>query len=423
MVRKEIFIFLGLVLLLSLVSLPRDAVEARMVPTPDLSASSLAALTTEEEALIDDIIRELDQARKLTDDRDIRDQIGIIRDWVKKMRGFAERGDTEAALEIKYTIAKRLEWLINQIPLSAPATTGAAAATAVQNPLYDELVRIRVKIDKLIAIEEREIPTEKPSPPPQLERPPEMERLLVYSAKFLCGPALGGEGVRPGSYSTAINIHNPHNYTVYLFKKAVVAQREDQPRGRISKFHRVKLGPNEAIEVDCIDIVRLLGVTTVTPQQAGVTTTQLQTAAVSPLASVIKFLKGFVVIYATAPLDVVGVYTGSTSVGFSLDIEHIPPSTVGVRPIPVPEKPEEEACPVGCYCMTKEAAYAKLGDDAVLCQEEPCGYDEQQTPLYCWKPAEEVCPQGCVCLTKDAAYERYGQYATLCQEEPCGKDA
>jgi len=30
-----------------------------------------------------------------------------------------------------------------------------------------------------------------------------------YSAKFLCGEARGPEGVRPGTYETSINIHNP----------------------------------------------------------------------------------------------------------------------------------------------------------------------------------------------------------------------
>jgi hypothetical protein len=448
-------------------SFPADNLHAQTITTPQLSPSSPAAITADEKALIDDILRELDQARKLTNDKDIQSQIGVIKEWVKKVQTLADRGETQAAIEIKYTIAKRLEWLINQLPTVTPSTTTAVAATAEANPLYDELVRIRAKIDKLIALEEREMPTITPWEPPEIQRPPEMDKLIVYSAKFLCGPALGGEGVQPGSYSTAINVHNPNNDTVYLFKKAVIAQREDEARGRISAFRKVVLGPDEAIEIDCIDIVRFFGA----QQETGVTTpsqqtqTVLQTTAVTPISSLVKFVKGFVVIYATAPLDVVGVYTASTPVGFSLDIEQIPRSTLGV-PVNVPEEP---TCPQGCYCMTKDEALGKLGANATMCQDTPCDKDASGVLRYCWKAGEEVecpegcicmteaaakergytarcqaepcgrdqyqnlmycfktptgqaCPTGCVCLTKDDAYKRYGQNVTLCQEEPCGYD-
>src|SRR4030043_234033 len=296
-------------------SFPADTLSAQTITTPELSSSSPAAITADEKALIDDILRELDQARKLTNDKDIQSQIGVIKEWVKKVQTLADRGEKQAALEIKYTIAKRLEWLINQLPTVTPGTTTtAAAATATPNPLYDELVRIRAKIDKLIELEERELPTLRPYEPPEIQRPPEMEKLIVYSAKFLCGPALGGEGVQPGSYSTAINVHNPNNDTVYLFKKAVIAQREDEARGRISAFRKVILNPDEAIEIDCIDIVRFFGA----QQETGVsalsqqTQTLIQTNNVTPISSAVRFIKGFVVIYATAPLDVVGVYTAST---------------------------------------------------------------------------------------------------------------
>jgi hypothetical protein len=422
--RKAIFIFLGLLLALSMFSFPADTISAQTASAPQISPSSPAAITADEKALIADIIRELDQARKLTNDRDIQSQIGVIKEWVKKVQTLASRDETEAALEIKYTIAKRLEWLINQLPTVTPGTTSAVAATAAANPLYDELVRIRAKIDKLIELEEREIPTitVRPYEPPEIQRPPEMEKLIVYSAKFLCGPALGGEGVQPGSYSTAINVHNPNNDTVYLFKKAVIAQREDEPRGRISAFRKVALRPDEAIEIDCIDIARFFGA----QQETGVTApsqqtqTLLQTTAVTPITSLVKFIKGFVVIYATAPLDVVGVYTASTPVGFSLDIEQIPRSTLGV-PVFVPEEP---TCPQGCYCMTRDEAIGKLGPNIAMCQDQPCDKDASGVLRYCWKPGEEAqCPTGCACLYREDAYKRYGQNAALCQDAPCDYDA
>ena len=485
--RKAISIFLPLLFIVAMVALPTGAISAQTAPTTQLTPPSPAAMQAGEKELIDDILTELDQARKLTTDKDTINQIGIIRDWVKKIPALSEGGDTKAALEIKYTIAKRLEWLINRLPLATPGATAAVAAMPAQNPLYDELVRIRAKIDKLIELEEREIPTITPYEPPEIQRPPEMEKLIIYSAKFLCGPALGGEGVQQGSYSTAINVHNPHNDTVYLFKKAVIAEREDEPRGKISKFRKVVLGPDEAIEIDCIDIVRLFG----TEQETGVTVpsqqtqTLLQTTAVRPIEAPIRFIKGFVVIYATAPLDVVGVYTASTSAGFSLDVEQIPRSTTGVLPIPIPEEPEGEVCPQGCVCLTNLQASKKFGPGgAAKCLEKECGWDTdpqtgERVPMYCWKPTpitypecpdkcncvtqaeigehpeyrpcidnsgnkiicgrdqadKEMycmqrtgttypeCPTGCACLTKDDAYKRYGQNVTQCQEQPCGKDA
>ena len=104
-------------------SFPADTLSAQTITTPELSSSSPAAITADEKALIDDITRELDQARKLTNDKDIQNQIGVIKEWVKKVQTLADRGDKQAALEIKYTIAKRLEWLINQLPTVTPGTT------------------------------------------------------------------------------------------------------------------------------------------------------------------------------------------------------------------------------------------------------------------------------------------------------------
>jgi hypothetical protein len=122
---------------------------------------------------------------------------------------------------------------------------------------------------------------------------PTTERLIVYSAKFLCSPAFGKEGVQRGLYSMAINVHNHHNGTVYFYKKAVIANREDETRGRISDFHKVALGPDEAIEIDCIDVYSLLDPDpdkteeTDLSQQigTGLTTPSIQTSSISPVSS------------------------------------------------------------------------------------------------------------------------------------------
>lgn len=427
--RKTIFALFSVLLAASIVFIPANSVAAKPDSPPQMSAPS-PAQSAEEDTIIKDILVELDAAGKMANDPDIRKHIDVLKDWVKKLRDLIRRGDKKAALDTKLLIAERLEWLINQLPVtsSMPTTLAAAPTGASTNPLYDELVRIRVKIDKLIALER--MPGTVPPPPPEIERPPEMERLIVYSAKFLCGPAFGREGVQPGSYSTAINVHNPHDQTVYLYKKAVIARPEDEPRGPISRFRKVRLGPDEAIEIDCIDIVSLfrgdrLSVLSPAPSQQLTTATHLQTSVVAPedqptpenLTTV--FAKGFVVIYATGPLDVVAVYTASTRVGFSLDVEYLQPTTRGVVRVPPPEEGEE--CPAGCYCMTKEEAYGKLGPNATMCQEQPCDKDASGVLRYCWKPGEQVqCPQGCACLSKDDAYRKFGPNTSTCTDQPCG---
>jgi hypothetical protein len=51
---------------------------------------------------------------------------------------------------------------------------------------------------------------------------------LVYAAKFVCGympepsPATDEGPVEPGSYATAINVHNPNTKPVNFVKKAVL---------------------------------------------------------------------------------------------------------------------------------------------------------------------------------------------------------
>jgi len=471
-VKKVFLILLSLLVAALGVVIPAESVAARLASSPEPSAP-LSAQAEEEELLIEDILDELNLAIDLASDSGVREQVKAIRSMVRKLRWVELTGSPESALRHKYVIAEQLEKLIYELPLASTAAATFAAAPAA-DPLYEELVRVRAKIDRLIILETP--PEAVPPPPPEIERPPEMERLVVYSAKFLCGPAFGNEGVQRGSYSTAINVHNPHNGRVYIYKKAVVANREDEPRGEISAFRKVVLGPDEAIEIDCIDIGSLLGPqpdltrlsTSSLETGTGLTTPSLQASTINPVRSPIRFVKGFVVIYATAPVDVVAVYSASNPVGFSLDVEYLSPSTFGVLPVTPP--PDEE-CPDGCYCLTKaeakERGYALCGGREVLCGyddsgaakycfEEPsggvgcpagcaclskaqaeefgyslcqgketlCGYDAQQNPLYCYeRPAEEEeCPDGCYCLTQEEA-KRLGY--TLCggKEILCGYDA
>ena len=128
---------------------------------------------------------------------------------------------------------------------------------------------------------------------------------FVYAAKFVCGrfqgerqPAAEGP-VEPGSYATAINIHNPHPTTVTFVKKAVllfVGTEEEKDFEIPRPPHRARtaeLGPDWGMEIDCHDIRDVL-----LSDQPGVP---------GPQAPI--FIKGWVVIESPEPLDVVAVYT------------------------------------------------------------------------------------------------------------------
>jgi len=99
-----------------------------------------------------------------------------------------------------------------------------------------------------------------------------------YAVKFVCGKSTGPV-VAPGTYFTAINVHNPTYAAIQLRAKVAVAL-PGLKAGPVSKFSTAKLGPDEALEIDCPDISKLADAKT-------------------------DFLKGFVVIQSDVELDVV----------------------------------------------------------------------------------------------------------------------
>lgn len=136
----------------------------------------------------------------------------------------------------------------------------------------------------------------------------------VFSAKFLCGTIDRGDApqappavarfLTPGTYLTAVNIHNPNISAMTFEKKALITNPQDEPRGKVSKSVTETLGPNEGLEIDCKNIIRDL----------------LQLLDFSPSG---PFFKGFVVITTNRifPLDVVGVYTvKNVLTGFDLPL-------------------------------------------------------------------------------------------------------
>jgi len=113
-----------------------------------------------------------------------------------------------------------------------------------------------------------------------------------YAVKFVCGspPDVAAPPVAPGRYFTAINVHNPGDRPIGFRKKFAIALPGERV-GPISKFFDARLGPDEAFEIDCADILQAFG-----PRQQQ------------------RLMKGFAVIQlfdTTAALDVVAVYTAA----------------------------------------------------------------------------------------------------------------
>ena len=123
---------------------------------------------------------------------------------------------------------------------------------------------------------------------------------LQYAVKFVCGKSAGNV-VALGQYFTAINVHNPTDQTISFRKKFAIALPHQRP-GPVSQSLDGHLRPNQALEIDCPDIVEF-----------------------SPMRA--EFLKGFAVIESDAELDVVAVYTaaGATGQVETLDIERVSP--------------------------------------------------------------------------------------------------
>ncbi len=106
---------------------------------------------------------------------------------------------------------------------------------------------------------------------------------------------------------TAINVHNPTARAI-AFKKAFAIALPNEKAGPVTAYFDAKLGPNQAFEIDCPDILRRSRQRT-------------------------RFLKGFVIIETPVQLNVVAVYTaaGSTRQIEALDIERVSPRRIAGR--------------------------------------------------------------------------------------------
>lgn len=111
-----------------------------------------------------------------------------------------------------------------------------------------------------------------------------------YAAKIICGTQDDPKNLRlaQGIYATAINIHNPNDGKAKFTKKlALTFPPEGQQPGKVLTIGKDVLGPDEALEVDCIDIRK----------------------RVFPKGFPEPYIKGFVVLQSNKSLDVTAVYT------------------------------------------------------------------------------------------------------------------
>ena len=129
---------------------------------------------------------------------------------------------------------------------------------------------------------------------------------FLYVAKFVCGRAVNTPNipapVATGFYFTAINVHT---MVTTEFKKRVSVALPSEKAGKVTQTFGATLKDNEALEIDCPDIIK-----------------HLEFPAPVP-----PFVKGFVTIESPRDLDVVAVYTAATTATgnvITLEVERVP---------------------------------------------------------------------------------------------------
>ena len=120
-----------------------------------------------------------------------------------------------------------------------------------------------------------------------------------YAAKIVCSPTRELQGLVPQQYATTINIHNPTDSLATIMKKVALTVPPGMQRpGKIIQLTPAsapdRLRPDEAMATDCVDVAK----------RAGMPPT----------------FEGFVVLYSSTQLDVVGVYTAPGAI----DVVQVP---------------------------------------------------------------------------------------------------
>jgi len=125
-----------------------------------------------------------------------------------------------------------------------------------------------------------------------------------YVAKFVCGRPTTTEtsslAVAPGTYFTAINVHNITGNATANLRKRFSAGQISEKVGRVSDFVSVSIPAGNTILIDCRDILVRIG---------------------AP-----PFAEGVVEIFSSVDLDVIGVYTtaGGGGAVTTMEIDRVP---------------------------------------------------------------------------------------------------
>jgi hypothetical protein len=108
---------------------------------------------------------------------------------------------------------------------------------------------------------------EQPGRPPVVVGPSDF-RLFLYSVKFICGEqkrdCCGCSPVRPGRYSTEINIHNYQSKEAPVLKRAIPLVQAGAAIGRVPNSRGpatrelIRLDPHTATMDDCCHLQQLL---------------------------------------------------------------------------------------------------------------------------------------------------------------------
>ena len=105
-----------------------------------------------------------------------------------------------------------------------------------------------------------------------------------------------------------------------LFQKKIAVALPGERAGPVSRFFEAQLRPDEALEIDCPDILQH--------------------------AQAHGFLKGFVVIESFSELDVVAVYSAGHPDVETLDIDRVTPRVfTPAEIVPALSKPEKQVKP------------------------------------------------------------------------------
>jgi hypothetical protein len=136
-------------------------------------------------------------------------------------------------------------------------------------------------------------------------------KLFIYSVKFLCGEqredCCGCSPVRPGHYSTEINIHNPEAKEAPVLKRAIPLVVAGAVSGREPKFN----GPGKP------DIIRLPGHSATMDDCCRIQELVLG----APPSGPIPLTVGILEVISTVELSVTAVYTATDGGGGAPSIE------------------------------------------------------------------------------------------------------